>query len=466
MFAVRRSKCNLLIVLSFTSIQFLNSQTHKDSLKQFNLLIKEAQLLSSPSQQLDLLFEIHYYQLALLGELNEKNCFKFNTSFAKQAIDLSVELEKYDTLKSLTLDIGYIYDLRKHFDTSFTYYNNCLNILESVERYDLTASIAYSVFYNNSALQKEIEENNKLKLIQKKKIEKLTYISFIVLFLFILFLIYFFIKTSKKNKLLALQKDQIEQSKMEIDNSIDYSKNIQEAILSNEIKLQKLHEQSFVLFMPKDKVSGDFLWGYKKNNFIYIAVSDCTGHGVPGALLSIVGHFLFEIILSTERAKTPCEILTELHTSIIKTLNQDDLNNNHNNDGMDVGIIQINSVTNNIVYSGANRTLLHISENQLKDYKGTKRPIGGTQFDYKTNFSDIEIQIKQGDLLYCFTDGYYDQIGGEKNKKIMSKNLISLIQKNSTEELSTQKEILKEFFIKYKGNHEQIDDVLLIGLKF
>lgn len=466
----------LVLCISFSSY----SQSHLDSLKEFDIIVSQINQAKNPTQKLNQLFYAHYYQLALLGELNEKNCFTFNTTFAKQAIDLAIEQEKYDTLKSLTIDVGYIYDLRKQYDTSFNYYYQCFEIFEATGKYELTYSVAQNILYNNSAMQKEIDESNKMKLEQKRKIEKLTYIGIAVLLLFITFLIYFFVKTHRKNKTLAFQKLQIEkskhaleiskqaieESKKEIDNSIDYAQNIQQAILSDETKFKKLFSQSFVLFMPRDKVSGDFLWTYKKEHLTYIAVADCTGHGVPGALLSIVGHFLFDTILVSDSYKSPAVILNELHISLIKALNQEDTHNEHNNDGMDVGIIEINSQTNKVTFSGANRTLLHIKKDILNQYKGVKRPIGGTQFEYKSNFINETFDFEKDDLIYSFSDGYQDQIGGEKNKKIMSKNLIALIEKNAHEPIDKQKEILKTHFINYKGNNEQIDDVLVIGIKF
>lgn len=457
---------NTLIALSVCFVPFVSfGQTHQDSIKELDLMVKQIETARDNSQKLDYLCYAHYYQNALLGEITEKNCFKFNTSYAKQGIDLAVELEKYDTLKALSSDLGYIYDIRKQYDSSFNYYNNCLNMLEAVGRYDLTTSIAYNVLYNNGEMQKQIEESNRMKLEQKRKIEKLTYLAIGALLLFIGFLVFFFIKTNRKNKQLAQQKHQIEESKREIDNSIDYAQNVQQAILANESKLKKLVPNSFLLFMPRDKVSGDFLWIYKKEHLVYIAVADCTGHGVPGALLSIVGHFLFDGILAAEVYKSPSDVLNELHTSLIKALNQNDPHNDHNNDGMDVGVIEINTTNNHLKFSGANRTLVHIRNSELSQYKGVKRPIGGTQFDYKYEFINEELTLENGDLLYSFSDGYQDQIGGDKGKKIMSKNLVNLLLQHSKEDISVQKNIFKQYFIDYKKDYEQVDDVLLMGIK-
>ena len=455
----------LLLALNFLAI----AQSHQDSVKAFKAM--ELSITSAINQEdkLDKLVGTHYYQMALIGnEINEKNCFQFNTSYAKQGIDLAIELEKYDTLKSLAMDVGYVYDLRKQYDTSFNYYYQCLDIFETSGKYELTYSVAQNILYNSSAIQKEMDEANKLQQAQKRKIEWLTYAVLVALLLFIGFLIYYYIKTNNKNKALAYQKAQIQQSKLEIDNSIEYAQNIQQAILSNETVLQKLFPQSFVLFLPKDKVSGDFLWTYQKGHLNYVAVADCTGHGVPGALLSIVGHFLLDSIINSESYKSPADILKELHELVVCTLNQDDPKNSHNHDGMDVGILEFNTLTNELTYSGANRTLLHLRNTELKQYKGSKRPIGGTQFDYNARYTleNCNIQMQKDDLIYSYSDGYQDQIGGEKSKKFMSAKLVAMLQQHAHDSLNNQKEIIKDIFIKHKGHQEQVDDVLIIGIKF
>ncbi|MBL0328594.1 MAG: SpoIIE family protein phosphatase [Bacteroidetes bacterium] len=451
-------------ILSFTVLGFSQSN-HADSTIQLNNLIKELDNCKDDTVRLNKLFQIHYYQQSLIGELNETSISKFNTKYTKQAIALARDLKKFDTLKSLTIDLGYIFDLDKNFDSSFVYYNECLNVFEATNNFQLTYSITQNILYNNSMLQSIIAENNKKVLEQRNKIEKMTYFILAAVLLFTAFLVFFLVKIKRNNSLLTLQKDQIEMSKAEIDSSIDYAQNIQHAVLSNEIKLQKLIPNSFVLFIPRDKVSGDFLWSYKLGDDIYLAVADCTGHGVPGALLSIVGHFLFDSIVATINEKSPAKILEMLHQSIVKSLDQDVVGHKHNHDGMDVGLIKLNLITNKLVYAGAHRSLYHFRDENISELKGTRRPVGGTQIEYEKSFLDHEMELQKGDLVYCYSDGYQDQIGGPKNKKFMNKNLLSLIKSNCNNDLSVQKEVLETTFNNYKKGISQMDDVLMVGIR-
>jgi serine phosphatase RsbU (regulator of sigma subunit) len=415
------------------------------------------------SCKLNNLFKLHYLQLKTIGELTEKNVAQFNLSYAKQAIVLAEKLGKYDTLKSLTVDLGYVFDLEKKFDSSFVYYSNCLNIFEYTNNYQLTFSIAQNILYNNSMLQSIIEENNKKAIEQKRKIDNLTYAVIAALIGLMLFMVYFIIKTRQNNRLLQTQKDVIEHSKNEIDASINYAQNLQHAILSNELKLKQQLSNAFVLFMPRDKVSGDFFWAYKKGDDLYMAVADCTGHGVPGALLSIVGYLLLDKILSDDMPKTPSEILDELHLEIVKALDQE--KGIHNRDGMDIALLKLNTSTNQLQFSGAHRPLYLIRNGELTEYKGTRRPIGGTQVKYDKPFVNIDIQLQKDDLIYSYSDGYADQIGGPNGKKMLSGNLKKFIFDNSHLPSEEQREKLRTTFIDYKGNYKQTDDVLMLGFK-
>jgi serine phosphatase RsbU (regulator of sigma subunit) len=452
----------ILLFIIFGNSTF-GQTNHQDSINEMKSLVKSLDTCKNKASELNVLFQLHYYQQSLLGELSEKNVADLDLKYTKQAIQLAVDLQKYDTLKSLTVDLGYIFDLRKEFDSSFTYYSNCLNIFEASNNYQLTYSIAPAILYNNSQLQGVIEENSKKAIEQKKKIDLLTYSALAALVLFLVCLLYFFYRSNYNNKILKLQKEEILKRKTETDNSISYAENIQRSILFNENKLNAIFPDSFVLFLPRDKVSGDFLWSNQIGHQVYIAVADCTGHGVPGALLSIVGHFLFDAILLNAEEKSPAKILDQLHQEIVKSLNQKGSVNSH--DGMDVGLIKICLDQNQLIFAGAHRFLHYVRGNEIHTINGTKKPIGGTQINYKNDFEDTIVDLQKGDVLYCYTDGFADQMGGHKRKKFMKKNLISLLESNSEIALSSQKEVLKNTFNTHKGQLEQTDDVLIIGIK-
>jgi serine phosphatase RsbU (regulator of sigma subunit) len=454
----------ITLLLLLTSIVFAQ-KNHTDSLAEFNQIVKTITTTNNDTVRLNALYNAHYYQQLLIGELNKENTKKFNLTYVKQGIALATKLKSFYKLKTLTTDIGYIFDLGKNYDSSFAYYSNCLDVLEQANNNELTVSLSQSILYNRSIIQNEIDSESKMVREQEDKIKKLIAFALLALVIALFSLLFFTQKIKKNNSVLLLQKEVIHKSKKEIDSSINYAQGIQQALLANENKLSAMFKQSFVLFMPKDKVSGDFLWTHSCTNFDYVAIADCTGHGVPGAMLSIIGHFLLDAVMTKDGCTTPSQILTELHASMVEALNQNDISNANKIEGMDIGIICINKQRSKVTFSGAHRSLYHYRGDILTEIKGIKRPIGGTQVIYNTMFEDVELLIKPNDTLYSFSDGYQDQSGGEKNKRFMSKNLIKLLAKIQNSDFSTQQSILKTTFTAYMGNNEQRDDVLLVGIK-
>ncbi len=457
--------CIAIVLILFTFITGY-SNNHKDSVVVFNVMIAELPKLKDDSLLLNQLLKIHYYQQSLVGELNKGNSHTFKLDYAKRAINLAIKRNELNTLKALTVDVGYVFDLNLEYDSSFTYYSNCLNILDANESYDISSSIAQNILYNNNELQNVLKQSRSIEVAQEKKIDKLICFAIIVLLLFLLMLLFYILKARKTNALLTIERDAVQRGKLEIDHSIVYAKNVQESIITSELKFKSFFKNSFVLFLPKDTLSGDFLWTLKKENKTYFAVADCTGHGVPGALISIVGTLLLDSILTGDTYKSPATILTELHVKLVAALNQNDPSNQHNHDGMDIGVFEVNETLNILKFAGANRHLTYVSNGIATDYTGTKRPIGGTQIAYDKPFCDDEIVIQKNDLMYSYTDGYQDQIGGLKNKKIQRKGLLQLLEKSFKSPIALQKQLLQNTFEEHKGNNEQVDDVLVIGIQF
>lgn len=453
------------LLINLYAITVSAQQNSPDSIANLGKMTSAIRSCKNDTIKLDLLFNIHYYQQALIGELNETNVYKFDINYTRQAILLATRLRKFDTLKVLSIDIGYIFNLRKEYDSSFVYYDNCLSIFEATGNYSLSNSITQTILYNNSILQVAVEENNKLELQQNKSIRNLTYSVIASLIVLLALMLYYIAKTRRLNSILTEQRDRIQKSKTEIDDSINYAQTIQTSIVSNAIRLKSKFPDSFVFFRPRDKVSGDFLWTYTKEHKVYLAVADCTGHGVPGALISIVGNFLLNEILSQAEYKSPFVVLNELHIKLVKALNQEDSLNNHNNDGMDIGILEMDTLDYTLKYSGANRSLVHIRNKEVKLYKGARKPVGGTHINYKQTFFDDEIRLQKDDLFYCYTDGLQDQIGEKSNQKFKSTNLLKLIEAYAMEPLDKQREIIEREFLLHMGNNRQTDDVLLVGLK-
>ncbi|MDQ3051181.1 MAG: response regulator [Bacteroidota bacterium] len=257
------------------------------------------------------------------------------------------------------------------------------------------------------------------------------------------------------------QKELIEIKNREILDSIHYAKRLQEAILPNKNLLTNLFPESFLIYYPKDIVAGDFYWLGTGNRAI-IAVADCTGHGVSGALMSMLGMSLLNQLVNGKGISEPAHLLDHLHQAVVGALNQTE---NDSNEGMDIAICCFDEQLNKFYFSGANRPLWLIRNGELLSWQADKMPIGGIQIQSRPPFSSHEIDLMKGDRIYLFTDGFADQFGGEYGRKLMTKNLREKLLSSSTASMTEQKKILHEFFHEWKGKQEQVDDVLMMGLE-
>jgi serine phosphatase RsbU (regulator of sigma subunit) len=261
-------------------------------------------------------------------------------------------------------------------------------------------------------------------------------------------------------------KELVEIQNKKILDSINYAKRIQEAIIPKLEDIRKDFPITDWFYKPKDVVSGDFPFYYKKGELIYYAAVDCTGHGVPGAMMSLIGHMGLNHILGQKEIYTPGEVLLKLHQGVVKTLNQDHPDNKAG-DGMDVGICCYNLKTKQLQYSGAHRPLYLVREGEeVIQYKGGRYPIGGNQHGGKNTFPNYDVDIESGDKIYFFSDGYPDQFGGPKNLKIGPKRIRKLFEKNSGKSLKENIEIMTTTFNEWMGEGKQVDDVIMIGIEF
>ncbi|MGZ3899637.1 MAG: two-component regulator propeller domain-containing protein, partial [Bacteroidia bacterium] len=272
----------------------------------------------------------------------------------------------------------------------------------------------------------------------------------------------------KENKILenkvAERTKELEEKNRDITSSIEYAKRIQEAILPSKDHIFSRFDKAFILYKPKDIVSGDFYWFGEKNGNKIFAVVDCTGHGVPGAFMSMIGHNLLHQIIQEKGVVDPGEILNNLHKGVQEALRQGQ-NEINTNDGMDVSILSINDSTNEIKWAGANRPLVLInSEGVMIKYDGNKYPVGGAQIDIKRLFTTHVIKKELPSMAYMFTDGYADQFGGEKGKKFMVKRFNELLLTIHLKNTKSQKQELERNLEEWRQNHEQVDDVLVVGI--
>ncbi|HET8859528.1 PP2C family protein-serine/threonine phosphatase [Marivirga sp.] len=260
------------------------------------------------------------------------------------------------------------------------------------------------------------------------------------------------------------QKEFIERQNRDIIGSIRYAQRIQSAMLPTDAYLKKMLPKSFVLFIPRDIVSGDFYWAAEVNGKKILAAIDCTGHGVPGAFMSLVGDTNMNQIVLQEGVVDPAEILNKLHIGVSNYLKQSET---ENEDGMDAAIVVIDDKEKTIQFAGAKNPLVIINDNQkVEIIKGDSMSIGGKRKSkIENNFLTHSVEYNLKNSFYIFSDGFQDQFGGPHDKKFMVSKLRKLLQEISVKDFNDQRYILKKQFEDWKYGFSQTDDVLLIGFK-
>lgn len=259
------------------------------------------------------------------------------------------------------------------------------------------------------------------------------------------------------------QKELIDRQNMAMTDSIHYARRIQDAVLPAKEVMRYLLPKHFVFYRPRDIVSGDFFWVDKRDETILIAVADCTGHGVPGAFMSMLGISLLNEISSKYRDHSTSEIMDELRDQLITALGQTG-DKYEARDGIEMGLVAINTKTREIQFTGANHHLYTFQNGDMVIIKGDPMPVG-IHSAGNTLFSIHSLKLHRGDTLYLFSDGYADQFGGEHRKKFGSSRLKKLLSQEQQSIMHDQKESIKKEFDNWKGDQEQIDDVLMIGIK-
>ena len=293
------------------------------------------------------------------------------------------------------------------------------------------------------------------------------------------------LEIEQKNQTLMDKNVEIITKNKEITDSINYAKRIQEAILPSTQQFRKLFPKAFIFYQPKDIVSGDFYWFadikakskiQNDDNDIYVAVADCTGHGVPGAFMCMIGSSLLNQIVQETNDFRPAKTLESLHVGIREALNQQET---ETRDGMDIALCHINRKQQKIEYAGALRSLLMYRGDAYKekfapDHKGLliqeikadKFPIGGLQDESKRQFTNHTLQYYSGDTIYLFTDGFADQFGGIKGKKLMSKKFKEILSSVQDKNMLAQYRHLEKFMKEWKEGYDQVDDILVVGIRF
>lgn len=337
--------------------------------------------------------------------------------------------------------------------------------------------------YQNELIQNQLELERKEIEIREGELEKQKIIrnsliaGFGFILLVVILLLYFYRINKRNNHLLSkrndeimLQKEEIEKKQIEISvknrqitDSISYAKRIQEASLPGRDQIAGKFQNSFLYFRPRDIVSGDFYWYYENDRYQFLAVVDCTGHGVPGAFMSLIGVNLLAETVEVNKNCEPAEILYRINDRVQQVLRQTG-DRKDPRDGMDMIILVIDHQEKTVKYSGANRPLLHIRNGALQTYKGNKYSIGGFYQDQKV-FEQHTLDLVPGDCFIMFTDGLPDQMGGERKRKLSTRKLTEWIYEVMQLPVDEQNVEFERRMVEWQNNNRQLDDMLLWAIK-
>lgn len=267
----------------------------------------------------------------------------------------------------------------------------------------------------------------------------------------------------KTNRVLKQKNEVIEEKNKNITDSINYAKRLQNAILPAKETIRSILPEHFLLYQPKDIVSGDFYWVSDHDHKFMVAAIDCTGHGVPGALMSIVGYNAIAQTVNELNITKPDDVLISMNAIIKKILHQDAKSDIR--DGMDMALCTFDRKSNTLEYSGANNPIYIVSDGKMSVVKASKLTIGSIQEEVNYLPEHHSVSLKKGDCFYIFSDGYADQFGGKDNKKFKTSRMQELLLSINGEAMHQQEKIIHKTFSDWKGNNEQVDDVLVIGIR-
>ena len=416
----------------------------------------------------------------VIGEAYKKqNNFNKALEYFLKSFPIFEERKAYDDLKHLSLNISEVYKQQHNFEKALEYQDKYISFKDSV----------LSIEKNKQLLEVEAkyetEKKEQQNLILKKqndlsneRIQRQSIISYFIIgsliisLLFGLFMYRVYSQKKKAHQLITKQKEQVEQKQGEIEaqkqvielkqkeivDSINYAKRIQYALLANDRLLTENLTSHFILFKPKDIVSGDFYWAAEHEDNFYLAVCDSTGHGVPGAFMSLLSIGFLSEAIKEKGIKHPNEIFDYVRKRLIESVNNED-----QKDGFDGVMLRINKTTSKVTYAAANNHPIIISNKIANHLAYNKMPVG--KGEKILPFTEYEILPEENATIYIYTDGYADQFGGEKGKKFKYKQLNEFLLNNSIRSMKEQSELLTGQFDKWKGDLEQVDDVCIIGIK-
>lgn len=392
----------------------------------------------------------------------ERGQFEECLSYYKQGLDIALRTNYIDWLKEGYSGMWEAYEGKGDYKNALESYKKYRTITDSILNANVKEDMAeLQGKYNTEKKDKEIELYKKEQDLTNAKLSQqrmLIWFSGAGLLIVAVFSFFMFRGYKEKQKINAI----IEEKNKSITDSIVYARRIQTAILPSAEVLRSGLGEHFVFYKPKDIVSGDFYFYSDLGRKKIFAVADCTGHGVPGAFMSMIGNSLLSEIINEKRITKPSEILDQLHAGVAKALQQHEA---EANDGMDIAICAIDRESGTLEYAGANRNLWICENGILTETAGDKFPIGGRKTDEERRFTGHLLKPAKGSMIYLSTDGFADQFGGPDGKKFRTKRFKELLQELGSLSASDQQKRLEETLVSWMGTAEQLDDVLVAGIR-
>jgi tetratricopeptide (TPR) repeat protein len=496
-----KNQINTCVILNNIGLNYSDAGEYAKALEYFAKALKQCETIDNKSavaaaygnmgiafeQQGDYKKALAHYQKALLMNINMNrkngiilqysNIGSLYTTMGKfqeaegyllKSLQLADSIDSQDDKKIAQYNLSRLYDTIGLHKKALEYYKVFVKTRDQMydeEREEKLMELQATYEFNKKTalLEAEQEKERAIAETERKKQQSILWIVAGGLLL----MAFFTFNTYRKNKTITLQKNLvekkniiIEEKQREITESINYAQRIQQAILPPVKILNEVFKENFVLYKPKDIVAGDFYWIEKVNDTIYIAAADSTGHGVPGAMVSVVCSNALNRSIKEFKLTEPGKILDKARELVLETFEKssDDVK-----DGMDISLLCYNSKTNTLLWSGANNPLWYVQNNEITEIKADKQPIGKTE--YPKPFTTHQIEYKENTIFYLFTDGLADQFGGPKGKKFKYKQFLEMVAHHVQLPLIKQAHAIENTFNNWKGELEQVDDVCVIGIK-
>lgn len=447
---------------------------------------------------------IEFYNNA--DSIAKANNIKHVSDMSLLAGEIAVANKKYKEAYEILFDsaqyVQYNYNMNMLLESQKKYYisqNDYRNTYYIERREHITSLLSNEYFIDNS--EQRIKDYSEQYLYSKSDNEKVTadmqqlvdnhekercFFMISILILIILIIIYkrrerklnnekvqkeysrLKEEINQKVKMLEHQKEMLQITNNRIAESISYAERIQHSIIPHPHELDSFPiTGSFIFYSPLDVVSGDFYWFTRKNDYLIICCADCTGHGIPGAFMSMIASTILNDICNKSKDDvSPATILEQLDSKLIENLAHNKSENGMSKDGLDISIVSINTKTKKVVSSSAKRPIIIIKDQEIINIRGTRRSIGDTEEIIRTRpFVDTETQLHEGDVVYMFTDGYSDQFGGNNGAKMKNNKIKKFLRAIHDDSMDEQSLTVQELFTQWKGDYPQTDDVLFIGIK-